>query len=137
MAVITITAASVLPSTQAILNRQYNFGTGVTQGQAVYLDVNNLWQLANALTSATTAAVRGVAVNAGSSGQPATVCTSDPAFTVGGTLTVGVPVIVGSAGGALNPVTDVATGWFTAVVGMPISTTQLALAPIVGGQAHA
>ena len=137
MAVISITAANVLASAQAIINKAYNFGTTVTQGQPVYLDTNNFWQLANGITSATTAAAKGVALNAGAPSQPATVVTYDPLFTPGGTLTVGVPVIVGSASGALNPFTDVATGWYTTVVGVPISTSQMILNPLAGGVAHA
>ena len=137
MAAYSITAANVLASSQAIKDTSHNYGTTVTQGQPVYLDVNGLYQLSNTLTSATTAQCSGIALNAGSPNQPANVCLSDVAFTPGFTLASGVPVVCGSTAGALNPVSDLATGWFTTVVMVPISTTQAILKPVAGGAAHA
>ena len=137
MAAISITAANVLMSSQGISDKSHNAGTTIVQGKSVYLDVNNLWQLANTLTSAVTAAATGIAISSAALNQPIAVCTKDPSFTLGGTMTAGVAVVVGSASGDIDNITDVTTGWFTTVLGVPTSTTVLNLNPIAGGISHA
>jgi hypothetical protein len=140
MANLSITAANVLPSSQAILNKANNFGTTVTQGQVVYLDSNNLWQLAKANGSATQAKAQGIAVNAGSPGQPAVVALSDPAFTPGGTMTLGLIYTTSETAGAIGVSSDLTnTGDIPCVLMIPLagSTTQANLMPLFGGSVHA
>lgn len=139
MANLTITVANVLASKQAQINNSYNFGATITPGEVVYLDSGNLWQLADSNASATTAKASGITLNGGSAGQPASVCTSDPAFTPGATVAAGVPYVVSETAGLICPSTDLATGDITCFLFLPItgSTTQVNFQPVFGGGTHA
>ena len=136
MADITVTAASVLASSTAVLNRQYNFAATVTAGQTVYLNSSNKWALFDQ-DSATGAAItdkRGCALNGGALDQPAVVVEEDTGFTSGGTMTVGTAVYGSSNAGAITH--DVpGSGKYPVLLGMPKSTTVMVLKPVAGGVA--
>jgi hypothetical protein len=140
MADYTLTAASVLASSQATLVAG-TFGATVTAGQAVYQDTadpdilgRGKWKLADANGSGIARTVGGIALNGGASGQPASICTADPAFTHGlATVATTAPVIVLSGtAGALAPVADLTTGMMPNVVMIAISATQAVLKPVAG-----
>lgn len=129
MAAVTVTAAEVLPLADTIIDKTRNFGATVTAGQAVYLDTSdNEWKLADANLSAAASKLGGIAMNGGSDGQPAAVAiggTIDPGFTV----TVGEIYVLGAtAAGDINPVADLASGWYVNIVGVGITASILKLA---------
>lgn len=136
MADLTVTAASVIASSSAIVLKNYNFGATVTQGQAVYLDSTTYtWKLIDsnaAVTGNELATTKGIALNAGASGQPAEVCIKDTDFTPGATLTNGIAVYSSTtAGGFTHDVPT--TGAYPTVLGIAKSTTKLNLNPTSSG----
>lgn len=136
MADISITAASVLASASATKEFRYNFGATVTAGQAVYLDAATLtWKPQDANVGTTgneRDTVRGIALNGGASGQPAVVCTKDPDFTPGGTLTPGLAVYVSNtAGGVTHDVPT--TGAYPTSLGVASSAAKMNLNPTATG----
>ncbi len=119
MADLTVTAASVLKYSDAVV--KYGVcGAAITQGQSVYIDASNLWQLADANLSAAAAATGGVALNT------TTAINQDIAVLTGGSWNPGAPV------------TDLASGWFTTILGVGITSTKITMpqnGPIVSGVA--
>lgn len=136
MADISITAANVLPSSAAIILRQYNFGATVTVGQAVYLDAaTNTWKLQDlnaGVTGNELATVRGIAVSGGNSGQPAAVCVKDTDFGPGGTLTNGSPVFGSNTAGGIAHDVPIA-GAFPVIMGLAKSASKMNLNPTASG----
>ncbi len=137
MADITITAANVLPGADARIEHG-TFGATVTQGQVVYKDAaDGKYKLAD--TDSATAAVkvpRGIALNAGSDGQPATIQLSGD-ITIGATLTAGVAYYLSPVAGGIAPLADVAIGDDYTLIGLAESTTVLHLDIQVSGVTRA
>jgi len=134
MAAISITAASVVRGSNA-KTRNADFGATVTQGQVVYLDsADNKLKLADA--DSATAAVRvpvGVALNAGSAGQPGTYQTEGD-ITIGATLTPGLPYFLSpDTPGGIALIADVAVGDDYVQIGVAKSASVLAIDIQVSG----
>jgi hypothetical protein len=86
MADISITAASVVPSTNAV-KRTGTAGATITAGQLVYKDASDSNKIKLADNDASAAAtVVGIALNGASSGQPITYAETDPELTIGATV---------------------------------------------------
>lgn len=136
MADLTITAASVVPAVGATIEKGYSAGATITAGQAVYLSSSSVWQLCDANTSATTAAVGGIALHGASSGQPLAVITRG-GVNVGATLTVGEIYIPSGTAGGIAPVADLTAGWFTAILGIATTASNLDVQLHRGGVAKA
>lgn len=135
MADLTITAASVVPGSNAVINRQYMAGASVTAGQPVYLDAaTNTWKLADANGSAATAEALGVALHAASSGQPLAVQTAGD-ITIGATVAVGTIYVLSATAGGIAPSADGATGWYTTILGVATTAAIIRLAPNISGVA--
>lgn len=117
MADLSITAANVLASATALRSTGVA-GATITQGDLLYKDATdgNKLKLADADASAATATVVGIALNAGSAGQPITYAISDDAFTPGATLTVGEVYCLSATPGGLAPVGDLGSGDYTSIV---------------------
>ncbi len=135
MAAISITAASVLASVNAVIRREYKAGATITAGQVVYLNTSNQWVLADSDAAATGNGItdlRGIALNGASSGQPVAVCTEDSDFTPGGTLTNGSAVYLFTTAGALAH--DVpSSGAYPVYLGQAKSTSKMHLRPCASG----
>jgi hypothetical protein len=134
MADISLTAASIKPSTNAQTLR-VNFGATITQGMAVYLDTSdNEYKIAHCETSATTANVAGIALTAGGDGQPGKIITA-------GNLTcdnvVAGETYILSASGKICPIGDVATNDYVTHIGIATTTTNLKLGINASGTKHA
>lgn len=127
----TVVAAEVLVDSGTITTDGI-LGATVTAGQTVYLDsATNTYKLADANASATTAAVVGIALNGGGSGQPVKVAiggTMDPGFTVA----VGEIYVQSANAGGIAPRADLASGWYTSVLGLGITASQLKLIGAIG-----
>lgn len=129
MADISVTAGSVVAATSPVpvIFNGVAGGT-ITAGQAIYIDTNNLVQLADAVTSLVTATAVGVSLNGGAAGQPI-------AYQKSGLITIGATVVKGAialtsgnnAGGITITAADLTTGWYTQVLGICINTTQIYL----------
>lgn len=135
MSDLSITAANVAASNTAIIERRYPFGATVTQGQVVYLDSNNRWQLgdASAVTGNNVEDKRGVALVSGANGQPAVVCVKDTDFTPGATLSNGAVYAVSTNAGNIADIADITSGNYPVFVGIAKSTSKLNLNPTAAG----
>lgn len=127
MAALSITAASVLASAAATLRKEYTFAATVTQGQYVYLNSSNQWALVDADGNLGCGIndLRGFAQNAGSVGQPATVCVADPDYTPGATLTNGKVIYNFTTAGAISEADIPTTAAYPIVAGVAKSTTKM------------
>lgn len=130
MAAIPITAASVLGSANAKRLSQYKSAAAITAGQYVYLNTSNAWALVDSDASLGTGVndKRGIAENsAPAAGQPLTVVVSDPAFTLGGTLTNGLALYAFTTPGAVSQADIPTTGAKPVLVGIASSTSLLVI----------
>lgn len=128
MADLTITAANVLPGSNAAIDRGHVAGAAVTAGQTVYLDPTvGKWLLADS-NSATAAArtPKGIALNGAALNQPLAVQTGGD-ITAGATLVAGVAYYQSDTPGGICPVADVGTGEYVSLLGLAKSTTVLGL----------
>lgn len=125
MADLSITAASVVPGSGA-KEETGIAGESITAGQVVYKDsADNKFKLAD--TDSATAAARipyGIALHAASANQPLTVLTSG-SITIGATIAAATPYFLSGTAGAICPYADVASGDYTCLIGMGLSTTVL------------
>ena len=127
MANLTVTAANVIASSQAVTQTGVA-GAAITAGQALYLDsVTNTLKLADADASQATSQCVGVALNGAQVGQPVVYVTQDPEFTPGATLVIGTIYLVSATAGAIMPAADLASGGFAAQIGTAWSTSKMAL----------
>jgi hypothetical protein len=126
MADISVTAASV-----ANTGGQTDTGTAgasITAGQILYKDAsaNNTLKPASCASTAA-AAVCGMALNGGASGQPITFAKAGATVTAGATLGVGTIYVLSDGSGTYAPVADLATGDKVVIVGYATSSTVLTL----------
>lgn len=130
---ISITAASVLPGSNAKVTHGVA-GASVTAGQVVYYDdTTGKWKLAD--TDSATAAVRngkGIALNAAGDGQPLAVQT-DGDITIGATILAGVAYYLSGTPGGICPIADVAAGDYPLIVGIGKTTSAMTLAFLYPG----
>lgn len=127
MADIAITAANVLPGTNAIKTTGVA-GATITQGQQVYLDATTqTWKLAdNDAAAAAAHHDQGTALVGCSAGQPIVVQTGGD-ITIGGALTAGTAYYLSATAGAICPVADLVTGKTVCQVGLAKSATVLTI----------
>lgn len=135
MSDITITAANVTPGAGASIV-DGTFGATIAQGKAVYLDpdTNKLGLYDANGASATIRTLYGVALNAGSDGQPAKVQRGGE-INLGATLVVGKVYVGSGTAGGIAPVDDLVTGWYTSILGIAVSASRLAMQIQNGGVA--
>lgn len=131
MSALSVTPANVLKGASASTN-QGIAGATITAGQPIYLDsATSTVKLADADASTTTATVIGIALNGASAGQPISWVTGDGDFTPGATLVSGESYYLGSTAGAINPVGDLATGWYPVLLFIAKSTTKAVMQIVV------
>lgn len=131
----TIVAANVAASNTAEIRREYPAGATMTQGQLVYLDATNRWQLADSDAAATGNLItdlRGITLGAGANGQPMSVVTKDNDFTPGHAVTNGVPYFGSPNAGNISN-TAPASGNYAVFLGVGKSTTKINLNPTASG----
>lgn len=136
MAAISITASSVLKSSTG--SRSIGIaGATITQGQALYIDTSdsNKMKLADANGTSPANTFAGIAENAASSGQPISYVSGDlGGFTIGATLLAGDTIWLHTTPGALTKTqADLIAGCTVVTVGTMLTTTTLAIQPLVGG----
>jgi hypothetical protein len=140
MAALSITAASVIPSTSAvILAGTVGAATTVTAGQALYLDSATNTLLLADLTTATKAAVVGISLCGGSTGQRIFYAAEDSGgLTLGCTMTVGDTIYLGDTAGTLTLTSvDLDIGEFVTIIGIcSVVNSKIILKPIASGAAR-
>lgn len=128
MAAITVTAASVARVDGEVVNG-YLAGATITAGMVVYVDSAGAVQIGTNATSAgsgVSAQLVGIALNNGSSGQPIAIL-KNGTVNIGGTVAVGMPYALGTAGGII-PVSDIAGTEYSTHVGEGTTAANIKLA---------
>jgi hypothetical protein len=133
MAALTVTAASVVPSSTATLVTGVA-GVAITAGQLVYLDsATGKYGLCDADSG--TPAVRvpaGIAVNGAAANQSLTIATKGP-VTVGATVTQGLAYYSSPTAGGISPVADLIAGNYPSFLGFATSASVLTLNIVQAG----
>ncbi len=129
MAALTITASAIVPVTTSANYTPHTSiaAVTITQGQAVYLLTDNSLGLCDANGTTPAFVLRGVAVTSALAGQPV-VWMSGGDLDFGAILTTGLIYVAGATAGAINPTSDLASGWYTNILGYAISTSRMRLA---------
>jgi len=137
MADITVTAASVLAASNATLGIG-TAGEALTAGQPVYKDASdsNKIKACDANASAAASACVGIALHTSANNQPIEYATGGD-INLGATLTLGQIYITSANAGGIAPVSDLATNWYTTVLGVATTTANLRLSINAGGVAKA
>lgn len=128
MADLSLTAANVIPQSNAIIDRSRYAGATIAAGDMVYLDsTTKKWKLADA-DSATQEIqeTSGMAVSGASDGQPIAVQTSGD-VALGAVLTAGSRYYLSSTPGKIEPEADLSTGEEINLIGLAKSTTVLTI----------
>lgn len=140
MAALSITAASVIPSANAVVAIG-TAGATITAGQTLYIDTadSNKLKLYDADGSATTSTMAGIALCGASSGQQVRYVTQDPALVLGCTMAVG-DTLWGSdtAGGITSTAADLTTGDYVTCIGVcTVANSTINMKMIPAGAAKA
>lgn len=135
MADITVTAASVVPGSDAVIDRGGTAGATITAGQVVYKEAaSGTYKLADA--NSATAEVRqpdGIALNGASANQPIAVQTGG-SITIGATVVAGTTYVLSSAtAGGIAPQADLTTGDDVVILGVATSTSAIKVSIVVSG----
>jgi hypothetical protein len=135
MADLTITAANVAAGTGAQTSDGTAGGT-ITQGDVIYQDAadSNKWKRADANLSAAASTGIGIALNAAENGQPVRIETIGE-MNVGATLTVGTIYVLSANAGKIAPAADLASGWFTFIIGIGKTSSNMVLVMKTAGVA--
>jgi hypothetical protein len=135
MADLVVVPANVLPLTGA--RRRYaTAGETFTAGQAVYRNRadRQLYKADANLTQAAASAV-GIATTAGVPGQTAEYVDRGQVV-LGVAVAPGVPFVVSATPGGVAPATDLATGWYTSLLGVGAGGQILDVRPFASGYLH-
>lgn len=127
MADLVITAASVLPASNAERDTGVA-GETIVAGKPVYLAATtNRWMLADS-NSATAEArqAKAIALNGASVGQPVAFQKSGD-ITIGATLVAGTAYYLSDTPGGICPLADVGSGEYVCLIGIAKSTSVLQL----------
>lgn len=136
MADITITAASVIPSSSAVI--EYGVaGATITQGQPLYVDTadSNKLKLADCDAASPANVFAGLSLNAASTGQKVAYCSKDlGGFTIGATVSSGDDIYLSPTAGRITATkADILSGDTVVHLGVMLTTTTLKLNPTTGG----
>jgi hypothetical protein len=100
-------------------------GETILAGQPVYRATSdNRFYKADSNAATPAYKVAGIALHSALQAQPLTICTSDPNFTPGGTLTVGGIYVLSATAGGIAPVADLTTGWNSQFLFVATTTTK-------------
>lgn len=133
---LAITAANVAPGSDAQTERR-NAGATIAQGQPMYIDSSDTWQLADGDGAAALRVATHISLSSGASGQPmiGQKIVSGTSITIGGTMVLGVVYCLSGNVGKICPSADVGSGNFLQVIGIPTSTTVMKLSGVNAGVA--
>lgn len=129
---LTITAANVVKATVADYSHTEETliaGVTLTAGQVIYKDASDSdkAKLCDANLTLAAATAYGITLHAALAGQPVRVIRGGP-LSLGAILTKGSIYVAGAtAAGDINPSADLASGWYTNILGFAYSTSILVL----------
>lgn len=136
MADVSITAANVtIDTAYASTVEDCTAGAAITAGQAVYLDSSSLLQLSDANGAAALRTVRGIALHSASANQPLRIAKGNTVLNIGGTVAVGTIYVSSATAGGIAPSTDLASGYYTTIIGVGITAAKLQLSIFPSGVA--
>ncbi len=125
MSDLSITAANVLKVSGT--TKQGTAGAGINAGQALYKDAAaGTIKLGDSDGAAGLRECVGLALNSPASGQPVAFI-SEGVISVGAVLTAGKVYVLSDTPGGIMPVEDLETGDYVTIVGVALSTSQLAV----------
>lgn len=128
---------AVRPTANTTIVGPVLYGATIAAGQSVYLDTaDSKYKLADANASATTAAIKGVAITPGVDAGYGYVANGGSVILVGTTLAVGETYHVGATAGDIVPDADLTTGWYVSRIGTAATTTQLDISLKATGITH-
>ena len=81
--------------------------------------------LADADLSAEAAVANGIALSAAGSGQRVVIATNGAVVDLGVALTVGAVYVLSANAGGIAPVADLASGWYTTILGVAVGAQTL------------
>jgi hypothetical protein len=121
---LSVTAANVAMSSNGTPIDGAIAGEAITAGKVVYLNTaDNRYYLADC-TVAAKSVVAGIAISsAPGAGQRFSICTEDPFFTPGATLSTAAPVYVLSTAGGIAPIADLAAADYCVVLFVTANST--------------
>lgn len=129
MAEVTVTAANVTGPSGIENIRVGTAGATITRGQLLYIDTadSNKLKLTDANASELAATIAGVALTPSTDGNPVVYAVSGD-YNCGGTVTKGA-VLVASAttAGSIAEESDLASGWYTSILGVASSTSNITI----------
>lgn len=134
---ISVTASAVIKGTGAATTSGIAGGT-ITAGQPLYSDTSasNKMKPADCNLSSAAATVAGIALHGAELDQPIVYLTGGN-LTFNAVLTIGKAYIASATAGGIAPIADLATGWYTSLLGIATSTTNLAVNIINSGAINA
>ena len=135
MADISVTAANVVPGSEAI----YVDGTAgetITAGMTCYLGTDSKYYKADNNDTAAKAVVKGIALNGASLNQPIRIQTGGT-ITIGATVAVGTIYVQSTTAGGIAPSADLATGNYVTILGVATTAAIIKLGLNVSGIAKA
>lgn len=137
MAALTITAANIIKGTGA-QTASGTAGETITAGMAVYIkSSDNKIYKADANASAEASAAVGVALHGALASQPIVYQVGGP-LSFGAILTAGLIYVAGATtAGDINPSSDLASGWYTNIIGYALTTSSMQITPVNTGVALA
>lgn len=127
MADLVITAANVVAGSGAQIGNG-TAGATLTAGDVLYIDTaaSNVLKLADANAASPAYTVEGIALHASLTGQPIQYIKLGD-LTLGAVMTQGLVYVLSANPGKIAPAADLASGWFTTVLGIAKSTSILTL----------
>ena len=134
MAAISVTAANVLPGSNSNI-QVGTAGATITQGQSLYFDsASGTLKLADADGTSPANTFSGIALNAGSTGQPISYTAQASALVPGGTVLAGDVIYLSPvAGGITKTYADLTSGATVIILGVVNTDLSLNLKSVVGG----
>lgn len=124
MAALTITTTAVIPSTGATF-LEATAGEAITLGDVIYQKASDSkFYKADVDLSAEAATVIGIAVATVNIGGRALIQTGG-LLAFGAILTKGLVYVAGATAGKINPVADLASGWYTSILGVAYDASTL------------
>jgi hypothetical protein len=125
MADISVTAASVLAGSAALVEHGAKAGVTLAAGQVVYKDAaDGLLKLSDSNGASALKAAYGITLNGAAANQPVSVVKRGP-VTINAVLTAGTTYCSSTTPGGIAPQADITTGGDVIVLGVALSTTVL------------
>lgn len=137
MSILSITAASFVPSANAVYE-SFVAGATLTRGQPYYLDsAASYVAKAGVATSQAAARIRGISASDVAVGQRGLGVIRDPALAIGATTTKGVPYYLDDTAGGIATYDELGTGDYVTFLGLGNTGNLVNFDPLICDEALA